>query len=398
MMRGVRNARNTNPRMERIDPGTIKRLLSYLKPYRARLTVVVLCILVSSLVGVASSLFLKTLINDYITPMLESSSPDFSGLLSAVIRMGCVYLCGVLAALFYNRVMATIAQNTLRTIRDQMFEGMQRLPISYFDSNTHGDIMSHYTNDTDTLRQMISQSLPQVFSSTVTIVSILLAMLAQSLPLTGLVLVYVMLMMTVARVIAGRSGRAFVRQQQSLGELNGYIEEMINGQRVIKVFNHESQSEAGFRERNETWRQNAAQANAFANMLMPIMAAMGYFLYVTVAVAGGIMAIAGTGNIYLFGKNVLDLGTIAAFLTLTRNFTNPVSQVSNQINSIIMALAGAKRVFALMDEKPETDEGYVTLVNAKEDENGNLTETEEHTGLWAWKHPHREGGITYRKL
>ena len=382
---------------ERINPTTVKRLLSYLKPYRAKLVLVTICIVISAIVSVASSLFLQTLIDDYIAPLLLEAVPDFSGLIHIILIMGCIYCAGALATLIYNRVMVSVAQGTLKRIRDTMFGNMQTLPIQYFDTHTHGDVMSHYTNDTDTLRQMIAQSLPQVISSAITIIAVFCAMLYVSIWLTLVVLVFVVIMLVVVGKIAGKSGSYFIAQQDSLGKLNGYVEEMVNGQKVVKVFCHEDESRETFREKNRVWCDNSTAANTYANVLMPIMNALGYILYIAIAIIGGYMAIAGTGNISLVGVNTLTLGMIASFLTLTRSFTNPLAQVSNQLNSIIMALAGATRIFKLMDEKPETDSGYVTLVNV-EMMDGELRETEHHTGFWAWKHPHSDGTLTYTEL
>ncbi len=381
----------------RIDPTTVKRLLGYLKPYRLKLILVTVCILVSAVVSVASSLFLQTLIDDYITPLLVEAVPDFSGLIRIILVMGCVYCTGALASLIYNRVMVSVAQGTLKRIRDTMFGNMQSLPLKYFDTHTHGDVMSCYTNDTDTLRQMISQSLPQIISSLITIVAVFLAMLYVSVWLTIIVLASIAVMLLVAGKIAGKSGSYFIAQQNTLGKLNGYVEEMVNGQKVVKVFCHEDKARESFRDKNGAWRENSTAANAYANVLMPIMNALGYLLYIVVAIAGGYMAIKEMGNLSLVGTNVLTLGMIASFLTLTRSFTNPLSQVANQLNSIIMALAGATRIFALMDEEPETDNGYVTLVNAAYVD-GKLQEADHHTGLWAWKHPHGDGTLTYTEL
>ena len=339
--------------------------------------------------GVAGSLFLQVLIDGYITPLLVEANPDFSGLLRTVMVMGCIYLAGVVATYLYNRMMAVISQGVLKTIRDEMFDHMQSLPIRYFDTHTYGDVMSRYTNDTDTLRQMISQSVPQMFSAVITIVTVFVAMVATSVPLTLLVLVLVAFMLVATRKIGGQSGRYFVRQQVALGKVNGYIEEMISGQKVIKVFCHEERATQDFNRLNEALCHDATQANTFANILMPVMGNLGNLQYVLIAIAGGAMAIAGAGG--------LTLGAIASFLQLSRSFTMPVSQLSQQLNSIVMALAGAQRIFQLMDEAPETDEGYVTLVNARH-QGDKLVESRERTGLWAWKHPHGDGTITYTPL
>lgn len=368
---------------------TIKRLMTYITKYKIRILLVALCIIISALTSVASSLFLKTLIDDYIGPLLLASNPVFSGLLKAIITMGCIYLIGVLSTLFYNRIMVVIAQDVLKTIRDDMFAHMQTLPIRYFDTHTHGDIMSHYTNDTDTLRQMISQSIPQVFSSIITIVAVFCAMLTTSIWLTIFVIGFIFIMMKITGKIAGQSGAYFVKQQKTLGNVNGYIEEMINGQKVVKVFCHEDKAKEEFDKRNDELCRNATEANKFANILMPIMGNLGNLQYVLLAIVGGAMAISGFEG--------LTLGALASFLQLSKSFTQPISQVSQQLNMVVMALAGAGRIFALMDEKSEVDEGYVTLVNAKEID-GELVEVKEHTGLWAWKHPHSDGTITYTKV
>ncbi|MBU9726096.1 ABC transporter ATP-binding protein [Diplocloster modestus] len=376
--------------MQDINPQVVKRLLSYLGQYKLRFCLVLICIVLSALTSVASSLYLETLIDDYITPLLVEASPVFTALLRSLMVMGCIYLSGVIATLLYNRLMVAIAQGILKNIRDEMFVHMQTLPIRYFDTHTHGDIMSHYTNDTDTLRQMISQSIPQMFSSVITILAVFCAMVATSWQLTLFVLLFVALMLNVTRKIAGKSGYFFVRQQRALGDLNGYIEEMINGQKVIKVFCHEEKAIERFDEKNEKLCHDASEANTFANILMPIMGNLGNLQYVLLAIVGGTMAVAGVGG--------LTLGAIASFLQLSKSFMNPISQVSNQLNMVIMALAGAERIFKMMDEESEVDEGYVTLVNAKHDGNGQLTQTKERTGLWAWKHPHGDGSITYTEL
>lgn len=391
------NKMNETKKMQKLDMQTLKRIIKYLEEYKGRFIFVLICILLSAGASVMASLFLQVLIDDYITPLLVQSVPDFSGLLRAVILLAGVYLIGVMATLLYNRTMAVISQGTLKRIRDEMFSHMQTLPIKYFDTHSHGDIMSHYTNDTDTLRQMISQSIPQLFSSIVTIVSVFFAMLSLSVWLTLFVLIFIVLILQVVKKIAGNSGKYFVRQQASIGDVNGYIEEMINGQKVVKVFCHEEKAKENFDKKNEKLFNEAAQANTFANVLMPVMNNFGYVLYVLVAIVGGGLAISGVTNISLTGVDVISLGMIASFLQLSRSFIQPLGQVSQQLSSIIMALAGAKRIFGLIDEQSETDEGYVTLVNAKY-ENDVLTETPERTGLWAWKHPHEDGTVTYTKL
>lgn len=374
----------------KMDKVTMNRLLSYLKEYKLRFTVVLFCILVSAVAGVAGSLFLQVVIDDYITPLLKIASPDFAGLFQAVLTMAAIYLIGILATLFYNRTMVSISQGILKKIRDQMFSHMQRLPIRYFDTHTHGDIMSRYTNDTDTLRQMLSMSVPQMFSSIVTIVAVICAMLYTSVYLTILVAVVVFFIMKVFKFIASHSGKYFIKQQETLGDVNGYIEEMINGQKVVKVFCHEEKAKEVFREKNAALCENATKANQYANILMPIMMNLGNLQYILIAIVGGALAVNGIGG--------LTLGAIASFLQLSKSFSTPISQVSQQINSVVMALAGAKRIFELLDEEEEADDGYVTLVNAKYDDNGELVECKEHTGLWAWKHPHEDGTITYTQL
>ncbi len=384
-------------KMGRIDWKTAKRILMYLKHYKASLAVVAVCIVLSAVASVASSLFIQTLIDDYIIPLLGQSSPVFTGLLRALCIMGIIYIIGTGATWIYNRSMVTIAQGTLRQIRDEMFAKMQTLPVRYFDSHTHGDIMSHYTNDTDTLRQMIAQSFAQLVSSVCTIVAVFACMLYQSIYLTLIVVLAVSLILRIVKQIAGRSSFYFIRQQETLGALDGYIEEMVNGQKVVKVFCHEEAAKEAFRVKNKEWEASSASANGYANAMMPMMNALGYVQYVIIAIVGAWMAISGAGNLTVLGVNTITLGTIASFLTLSRNFTNPIAQLSNQFNSIIMALAGAYRIFRLMDEEPEADDGYVTLVYADE-EDGMLTESDYYTGTWAWKHPHGDGTTTLTKL
>ena len=374
---------------------TAKRLLNYVVvPYKKQFLVVIVCILISALAGVASSLFLQVLIDDYIAPLIGMENPVFTGLLKAILLMALIYLIGTLATLFYNRIMVTIAQGVLKKIRDDMFIGMQKLPVKYFDTHTYGDIMSRYTNDTDSLRQMISQSIPQTFSSLITVISVFIAMLCTSIPLTVVVLVTVSIMLFIAKKVGGNSAKYFVEQQKDLGKVNGYIEEMMNGQKVVKVFCHEEESKKNFADINNELCQSATKANIFANILMPIMGNIGYLQYILIAIAGGALAISGKSGIL-----ALTVGGIASFLQLSRNFNNPISQISQQMNFIVMSLAGAKRIFNLMDEKPEADDGYVTLVNAEIDSNGEIKETDHHTGTWAWKHPHKnDGTVTYTKL
>ena len=393
-----KNGQVSGDRMQKqqFDTKTLRRLLSYMKDYKGQLLFVVVCILLSAIASAASALFLQSLIDDYITPLLTSSAPVFTQLLKVLVVIGAIYLIGVLATLFYNRVMVTIAQGTLKKIRDEMFEKMQRLPIRAFDTRTHGDIMSLYTNDTDTLRQMIAQSMAQLISSVFTIVAVLVCMLYVSFYLTLVAVLVMLLILQIVRVVTEKIGGFFLMQQKTLADVNGYVEEMVNGQKVIKVFCHEETAKKELAEKNRAWASAATSANGYANSIMPMMNALGYVQYVIVAVLGAYMAIAGTTNIGLQGAGAMTLGAIASFLTLTRNFSNPISQISNQFNSIVTALAGAERIFAFMDEEPETDEGYVTLVNAKE-VNGELREAKKHTGMWAWKHPHGDGTVTYTK-
>ncbi len=375
---------------------TAARLLSYIfDGYKLPFCIVMVCILFSTAANVVSSMFLRVLIDDYISPMLslaagESLAPYFSRLLSALAMVACVYAAGIVASLLYNRMMAVISQGVLKTIRNQMFAHMQTLPVRYFDTHGFGDVMSHYTNDTDTLRQMLSQSIPQAFSSIVTIVAVFFAMVTTSWQLTIAVLLCVAVILRVSGRIAGFSGRYFIQQQQALAQTNAYIEEMLNGQKVIKVFCHEKAAKEGFDRLNEKLFESADAANRYSNILMPALANIGNLQYVLLAVIGGAMAAGGVGG--------LTLGAIASFLQLSKSFNMPISQISGQVNAIVMALAGAERIFGLMDEKEEADAGYVTLVNARYDQAGELTEAKERTGIWAWKHPHGDGTLTYTRL
>lgn len=378
---------------KKADKKTIVRLLSYMKEYKLHLILVALGIIISAVTGVIGSTFIKTMIDTYIDPLLDGVkngiAPDYTNMVLAIIRMACIYLIGLLCTFGYNRLMVTVAQGVQKKVRDGMFEHMQTLPIKYFDTHSHGDVMSCYTNDTDTLRQLISQSVPQLFSSAVTVISVFITMCITNIWMTLIVLLMTAGTMWIAKVIGGKSGKFFVQQQKSLGNVNGYIEEMMNGQKVVKVFCHEDICRKEFDEKNDELCRNATKANVFANILMPIMGNLGHLQYVMLAIIGGAMVLGGAGG--------LTLGGVAAFLQLSRSFTQPISQVSSQMSSIIMALAGAERIFALMDEPSEKDEGYVTLVNVK-NENGALTETAERTGLWAWKHPHGDGTLTYTPL
>ena len=390
---GPGRGRMRGPRPKIKNPGKLfKRVMGYmLKKYRFHVVAVVVCILAGVFANVQGTMFMRTLIDSYITPMLTSPSPDFSPLAAAIARVACFYLIGVAANFTQNRIMMYVSQGTMRDLRIDIFTHMESLPISYFDTHSHGDIMSIYTNDVDTMRQMISQSIPQMINSAVTVVSVLAMMIVLNIPLTILSLVMVGVMMFSAAKATGMSNRYFVAQQHALGAANGYIEEMMNGQKVVKVFCHEQESIEAFNRLNDELCSSAFRANAFSNILGPINAQLGNLSYVLCAVAGGILAL---GNIGGF-----TLGGLASFLTFNRSFSMPINQVSMQLNSIIMALAGAERIFALLDEEPEKDEGYVMLVNARE-ENGKIVETgRERTGFWAWKHYHKATDTTdYRKL
>ena len=369
---------------------TMGRLMKWITDGRKlQFSIVLVCILLSAVANVIGSMFIEVLIDDYITPLLLEPVPVFTGLLKAIMVMAMIYLTGILSSLCYNRMMVKISQGVLKDIRDGMFDHMQELPIKYFDTHSHGDVMSHFTNDTDSLRQMISQSVPQVFNSVISVVAVLCAMLVMSIPLTILVLLCVALMLLVTRKIAGRSSIHFVKQQKALGTMNGFIEEMIGGQKVIKVFCHEEKTKETFDTLNQDLYENAYAANKFANILGPIVNNLGNLQYVLIAVIGGVMAVMGFGGV--------TLGAIASFLQLSKSFSQPISQISQQINFIVMALAGAERIFQLMDEEKEEDHGYVTLVNAKL-ENGQLVESEQRTGIWAWKHPHEDGTLTYTRV
>lgn len=375
-----------------LNMNTVKRLLNIItRNYKKRLVLVFICLLISSVVSVCAPLFTKIIIDSYIIPLLSVDNPSFNGLRNLILMMSLVFLLGVIATFIYNRLMVTIAQGTLKNIRDTMFTKMQKLPIKYFDTHSHGDVMSHYTNDTDTLEQMISQSLPQLISSILSIVAVIISMFALSIPLTIFNLVFVVLMLKVTKSITQRSGTYFMGQQKTLGKVNGYIEEMINGQKVVKVFNYEERAKRSFDDLNEELYDNMVKANKFSNILMPILNNLGNLEYVLVAILGAYLAITGkvTG---------LTIGTIASFLALTRSFNQPIKNVSNQVNMFVMAIAGATRIFELIDEKPEVDDGYVTLVNSNIDENGNITEAKERTGKWAWKHQHHDGRLEYIEL
>ena len=370
---------------------TLKRLMGIiLKNYTPHCIVVLLCIFGSAFVSVKGTLFMQTLIDDYILPLMSQSNPDFRPLGMAIMKLALFFIAGALMTYTYNRIMVNVSQGTMKKIRIDVFTHMESLPIKYFDTHAHGDIMSIYTNDIDTLRQMISQSIPQLVNSAATIVSVLISMIILNIPLTILTLIMVAIMVFTTGKVAGKAGSYFMKQQKSIGELNGFIEEMMEGQKVVKVFCHEEESIKDFNKLNEQLFDSANNANAFANILMPINVNLGNLSYVACAILGSILAISGVTS--------LTLGALASFLQLNKSFSHPISQVSQQLNSIIMALAGAERVFSLLDEEPEVDNGYVTLVNATEDEEGNVKECEEHTGTWAWKHPHSDGTVTLTKL
>ena len=370
---------------------TAKRLLKYVtETYKLRFFLVFICIFISAGASISVSLSLKFMLDDFIIPLIGQQNPNFAGLYHALGILGCIFLAGVLATFTYTRLMVYIGQGVLKRIRDDMFEHMQTLPIRYFDQNTNGSIMSLYTNDTDTLRQMISQSIPQALTSFFTIIVTFISMLVLSPILTALAVLVIFLMLFVSRKIGGNSGKYFVRQQVALADVTGFVEERMNGQRVVKVFNHESKSKEEFDRLNESLFECASQANTFANIMGPVIGNIGNLQFVLTAVLGGFLSVMGIGGI--------TLGVVASYLQFTKSFTQPFMQVAQQFNSIIMALAGAERIFALIDEKSETDEGYVTLVNAKKDADGVISECRERTGMWAWKHPHNDGSVTYTEL
>ena len=383
---------NRKPKVSKENLQTAKRLLKYVTgTYKVRFVIVFICILLSSIASISVSLSLKFLIDDFISPLIGQKDPNFAELYRALAVLGSIFLMGVIATFTYTRLMVYIGQGVLKKVRDDMFEHMQTLPIRYFDQNTNGSIMSLYTNDTDTLRQMISQSIPQALMSFFTIIVTFISMLILSPLLTILAVLIIGLMIFVTKKIGGNSGKYFVRQQKSLADVTGFVEERMNGQRVVKVFNHERKSEEEFDKLNEALFESAAQANTFANMMGPVIGNIGNLQFVLVSVLGGFLSIMGIGGI--------TLGVMASNLQFTKSFTQPFMQVAQQFNSIVMALAGAERIFALIDEESEKDEGYVTLVNAKKDENGNIIECKERTGMWAWKHPHSaDGSVSYTEL
>lgn len=389
-MPGPRGPRGPKPKIK--NPGKLfARLMGFIfKKYLPACIIVVICIFVSVLANVQGTMFTKNLIDDYIVPLLKTGSPDYGPLLAAMGRVAVFYGIGVISTFAYSKIMIYVSQGTIKNLRVELFSHMQDLPIRYFDSHAHGDIMSIYTNDIDTLRQLISQSLPQILNSAITVVSVFVSMVILNIPLTILTIVMVIVTTVVTKKFAGFSSRYFLAQQRDLGKVNGFIEEMLNGQKVVKVFTHEQENIEAFDKINDELFESAYNANMYSNMLGPVNAQIGNLSYVLCALAGGVMALSGFGG--------LTLGKLASFLTFNKSFNMPISQVSQQFNSIIMALAGCDRIFSLLDETPETDEGYVTLVNAKE-ENGKLTETHERTGLWAWKHTHQaDGSVDYKKL
>ena len=389
-MPGPRGPRGPKPKIK--NPGKLfARLMGFIfKKYLPACIIVVICIFVSVLANVQGTMFTKNLIDDYIVPLLKTGNPDYGPLLAAMGRVTVFYGIGVISTFAYSKIMIYVSQGTIKNLRVELFSHMQDLPIRYFDSHAHGDIMSIYTNDIDTLRQLISQSLPQILNSVITVVSVFVSMVILNIPLTVLTIVMVIVTTVVTKKFAGFSSRYFLSQQRDLGKVNGFIEEMLNGQKVVKVFTHEQENIEAFDKINDELFESAYNANMYSNMLGPVNAQIGNLSYVLCALAGGVMALSGFGG--------LTLGKLASFLTFNKSFNMPISQVSQQFNSIIMALAGCDRIFSLLDEAPETDEGYVSLVNAKE-ENGTLTETPEHTGLWAWKHTHQaDGSVDYKKL
>ena len=372
---------------------TLGRLLKYLMKYKLTLFVVVLCIFVNAFTHAKSSTALGNLVDQFITPMVKSGSTDFAPVWAFLVKLACIFILGMVASFLQSYLMVGVTQGIQKKVRDDLFRKMQTLPIRYFDSNIAGNIMSRYTSDIDTLRQMISQSIPQAVSAVVTLIVIFITMLTESWILTIVTMITVLGVVFATKFLAGKSAKFFIGQQKSLGAVNGYIEEMITGQKVVKVFNHEDISKEEFDKLNEQLQQNAYSAGKFSNMMGPINNNLGYVQYAILAIVGGILCVLSTEEVPL-----LSLGSLIAFMTLSRQFNMPINQISNQINAIVMALAGAERIFEMMDEQPEEDHGYVTLVNAKEDENGNFTECEERTGRWAWKHPHGDGTLTYTEL
>ena len=382
--------------MKNMDTKSLGRVFAYLfKNYTVHLIIVVICIIITAITTLYGTLFMRSLVDDYITPLVNAKAagiePDFGPLAGAILKLVGIYAVGIITSYAYNRIMVNVSQGSLRNLRNDLFSHMETLPIKYFDTHAHGDIMSIYTNDIDTLRQLIGQSIPQLINSTITVVMSFVSMIVLNIPLTVLTILMVGVMFLVTAKLGGKSSTFFIKQQKDLGKVNGYIEEMLEGQKVVKVFCHEEKAKEGFNAINDELRVSAENANKFANILMPINNNLGHISYVLCALLGAILALSGVTG--------LTLGTLISFLTLNKNFSQPITQISQQLNSVIMAMAGAKRVFDLIGEKPETDDGYVELVNAKENADGTLTECEERTGLWAWKHPHSEDGtVTYTKL
>mgnify|MGYP004695915245 FL=1 len=382
--------------MKNMDKKSLGRVFSYLfKNYTVHLIIVVICIIITAITTLYGMLFMKSLVDDYITPLVNDKAaglePDFGPLAGAILKLIGIYAVGIITSYAYNRIMVNVSQGSLRNLRNDLFSHMETLPIKYFDTHAHGDIMSIYTNDIDTLRQLIGQSIPQLINSTITVIMSFVSMIVLNIPLTILTVLMVGVMFFVSAKLGGKSSAFFIKQQKDLGKVNGYIEEMLEGQKVVKVFCHEEKAKEGFNRINDELRASAENANKFANILMPIANNLGHISYVLCAILGAVLALSGVTG--------LTLGTLISFLTLNRNFSQPITQISQQMNAVIMAMAGAKRVFDLIDETPETDNGYVELVNAKENADGTLSECEERTGLWAWKHPHSEDGtVTYTKL
>ncbi len=381
--------------VKNMDTSSLKRILGYmLKNYTLHFIIVVICIIVTSVTTLYGTLFMRELVDEYIIPLTEQKAaglePDFAPLAGAIFRLIGVYAVGIITAYSYNRIMVNVTQGTLRNLRNDLFTHMETLPIKYFDTHAHGDIMSIYTNDIDTLRQLIGQSIPQLINSTITVITTFVSMIVLNIPLTILTVAMVGVMFFVSAKLGAKSSTFFIKQQKDLGTVNGYIEEMLEGQKVVKVFCHEDKAKEEFNKLNDELRASAESANRFANIMMPVNSNLGHISYVLCSILGAVLALTGISG--------LTLGTLISFLTLNKNFSRPISEVSQQINSIIMAMAGAKRVFDLIDEKPETDDGYVELVNAKENRNGELEECDERTGLWAWKHPHEDGTTTYTRL
>lgn len=379
------------PKLSANSLKTLKRLLGYIfNEYKLTFLMVVVTIIISSLANVVGTLFLRNLIDDYIAPLLNQSVPNFGPLLKAILTITLIYYVGVISTYVYSYLMVKVSQGSLKKFRDDMFSHMETLPISFFDTHSHGDLMSLYTNDTDALRQMISQGIPQLLAAIITVISVFFSMIFLSLPLTGVQVIIILVILYVTKVLGANSGKYFGLQQKDIGAVNGYIEEMMEGQRVVKVFCHEEEAKINFDKLNDALCDSANNANKYANVLMPIMGNIGYINYVLIAILGSILAIGGFGG--------FSLGALASFLQLTRTFSQTIIQMSQQFNFVIMALAGADRIFKLLDEKPEVNEGYVTLVNAKIDESGELIESKKRTGIWAWKHPHGDGTVTYTRL